>query len=75
MRVLRAQVATEQGKKTLLAGDLPEARWHFRQAVSEGGGWKPRVVKLALQVAPAITRQSYLLKLRRDAAASPAQTV
>lgn len=75
VRVLRAQIATEQGKKTLLAGDLPEARWHFRQAVTEGGGWKPLVVRLALQVAPTMTRHAYLFRMRRHAAASPAQTV
>ena len=74
VRALRAQIATEQGKKTLLAGDLPEARWHFRQAVAEGGGWKPRIVRLALRVAPVMTRQAYLFKLRRDSAASPVQT-
>jgi len=74
VRALRAQIATEQGKKTLLAGDLPEARSHFRQAVAEGGGWKPRIVRLALRVAPVMTRQAYLFKLRRDSAASPVQT-
>lgn len=74
VRALRAQIATEQGKKTLLAGDLPVARWHFRQAVAEGGGWKPRIVGLALHLAPAMTRQAYLFKLRRDSAAAPVQT-
>jgi hypothetical protein len=67
VRALRAQIATEQGKKTLLAGDLPEARWHFGQAVTEGGGWKPLVVRLALQVAPTMTRHAYLFKMRRHA--------
>jgi hypothetical protein len=72
--VLRAQIATEQGKKTLLLGDLPEARSHFRQAATAGGGWKTRLVGLALQFAPVLTRQAYLLKLRRDSLSRPVQT-
>ena len=74
VRALRAEIATEQGKKTLLAGRLSEARGHFRQAVAAGGGWKPRIVKLALELAPQTTRQAYLFKLRRGAAASHVQT-
>jgi hypothetical protein len=74
VRALRADIATEQGKKTLLAGRLAEARGHFRRAVAAGGGWKPRIVKLALQLAPQTTRQAYLFKLRRGAAASHVQT-
>jgi hypothetical protein len=72
-QALRAQLATEQGKKTLLAGDVAEARTHFREAVAAGGGWKPRIASLALQLAPAITRQAYLFKLRRGAAPTPIQ--
>jgi glycosyltransferase involved in cell wall biosynthesis len=74
VRTLRAQIATEQGKKTLLAGKLAEARGYFRQAVAAGGGWKPWIVRLALQLAPETTRQAYLFKLRRGGAASHAQT-
>ena len=71
---LRAGIATEQGKRTLLAGRLAEAHGYFRQAVAAGGGWKPRLVKLALQCAPQTTRQAYLFKLRRGSAASRIQT-
>jgi glycosyltransferase involved in cell wall biosynthesis len=74
VRVLRAQIATEQGKKTLLAGNLPEARSQFRLAAAAGGGWKTRIVGLALQLAPVMTRQAYLFKLRRDSPAPPIQT-
>ena len=74
VRALQAQIATEQGKKTLLAGDLSQARSQFRQAVAAGGGWKTRVVEIALQVAPVMTRQAYLFKLRRDSPPRPVQT-
>lgn len=73
VRILCAEIATEQGKKTMLAGDLPAARSHFREAVAAGAGWKVRLVNLAVQFAPATTRQAYLFKLRRAAGTAPGQ--
>ena len=75
VRMLRSQIATEQGKRTLAAGEVLVAASFFRQAAADGGGWKSRMVHLALQIAPGLTRQAYLFKLRRGAASASAQAV
>ena len=72
VRTLRGQMAIEQGKRTLAAGEVSAAASHFRQAAAHGGGWKSWLVHLALQVAPGMTRQAYLFKQRRAAASAPA---
>jgi glycosyltransferase involved in cell wall biosynthesis len=73
VRALRAEMATENGKRMLAAGDVSGATAHFRQAVEDGAGWKSWLVHLALQIAPETTRQAYLFKLRRGAATTPIQ--
>lgn len=57
---LRGEIATEQGKQMLAAGELSEAVTHFRDAVRSGAGWKSRIIHLALQIAPTATRHAYL---------------
>src|SRR5687767_15788903 len=64
VKALRAEIATEQGKRRLAAGDVANAATHFREAVEAGAGWKSWLMQIALQVAPAMTRQVYLFKLR-----------
>ena len=65
VRLLQSQLHVEQGKRDLEAGALAAATTHFREAAQTGAGWKTRVVRWALQIAPGITRQAYLRKLRR----------
>ena len=71
---LRAEIATEQGKRRLAAGDVANAAAHFREAVEAGAGWKSWLMHIALQVAPATTRQVYQFRQRRGVPPTPVQT-
>lgn len=74
VRALEAEIDVERGKRSLTDGDIPEAREQFRRAARAHAGWKTRLVSLALQVAPQLTRQAWLMKTRRQppAGAAPA---
>lgn len=75
VRALEAEIDVERGKQSLTSGDIPRAREHFRRAARARAGWKPRLVSLALRLAPQLTRQAWLIKTRRQphAAAPPAR--
>ena len=66
VHALRAQISLENGKRELATGNLLEAVQHFHDASRIGAGWKCRLVHLALQVAPTLTRTVYRLRERRS---------
>lgn len=71
VRALEAEIDVERGKRSLTDGDMPGAREQFRRAARAHAGWKTQLVSLALQVAPQLTRQAWLLKTRRHAHTEP----
>ena len=64
LRQLRGDIHAERGKRDLAAGAVTDAAAHFREAAGAGGGWKVRMMNLALRIAPRTTRQAYVLRTR-----------
>lgn len=71
LRLLRADIHAERGKRDLAAGAIMNAATHFREAAGAGAGWKVQMVNVALRIAPRVTHHAYVLRTRRGGAAAP----
>jgi glycosyltransferase involved in cell wall biosynthesis len=68
IRHLRGELAREQGKESLRAGDFQAARREFIRARHEISSWKLRAALLGLRVAPQLVRTIYLRRIAAIAA-------
>ncbi len=61
------ELALEDGKSRLIAGDFPGAREGFRKARQHHGGWKQRLVCSGMSLTPELLRRVYSHKKAQEA--------